>query len=230
MLRGADGEPHQVRLEGARGRGGRAAGRNAIGARAGRSSTWRRRSTRSCPSSSRRSTCSAGWYRLECDVVIDGDRGASSRPGERFAMPWPRAPVRRGLDADRQDGRGRSALGDARVRGRQRAHRLRGRRRRRSTWRSTVDGRTHPVLEVEHDDERGERPDHRLPGAADAGAARDRDQGASRPSRSRCPEAAVTVSTRRYGPAMWSRALEVLFPRRCAGCGRGPWPFCRAVP
>jgi ComF family protein len=24
------------------------------------------------------------------------------------------------------------------------------------------------------------------------------------------------------------RALEVVFPRRCAGCGAGPWPFCDA--
>jgi ComF family protein len=25
---------------------------------------------------------------------------------------------------------------------------------------------------------------------------------------------------------MLSRALDVVFPRRCAGCGAGPWPFC----
>jgi ComF family protein len=25
---------------------------------------------------------------------------------------------------------------------------------------------------------------------------------------------------------MVARALDVVFPRRCAGCGRGPWPFC----
>ena len=27
---------------------------------------------------------------------------------------------------------------------------------------------------------------------------------------------------------MWSEALEVVFPRSCAGCGAGPWPFCAA--
>ncbi len=27
---------------------------------------------------------------------------------------------------------------------------------------------------------------------------------------------------------MWSEALEVVFPRSCAGCGSGPWPFCGA--
>ena len=25
---------------------------------------------------------------------------------------------------------------------------------------------------------------------------------------------------------MWSRAIDVVFPRRCAGCGDGAWPFC----
>jgi ComF family protein len=25
---------------------------------------------------------------------------------------------------------------------------------------------------------------------------------------------------------VWSQALDVLFPRSCAGCGAGPWPFC----
>jgi hypothetical protein len=38
---------------------------------------------------------SAGWYDLECDVAIDGDR-ENVRPPKRFAVPWPRATVRRG--------------------------------------------------------------------------------------------------------------------------------------
>ncbi|HEX5938527.1 MAG TPA: double zinc ribbon domain-containing protein, partial [Actinomycetota bacterium] len=25
----------------------------------------------------------------------------------------------------------------------------------------------------------------------------------------------------------FERAIDVLFPRACAGCGEGPWPFCR---
>ena len=37
----------------------------------------------------------AGWYALECDVAIDGDP-ETVRPGRRFAVPWPRASVRRG--------------------------------------------------------------------------------------------------------------------------------------
>ncbi len=37
----------------------------------------------------------AGWYGLECDVAIDGDP-ENVRPPKRFAVPWPRATVRRG--------------------------------------------------------------------------------------------------------------------------------------
>ena len=37
----------------------------------------------------------AGWYELECDVAIDGDP-ENVRPEKRFAVPWPRATVRRG--------------------------------------------------------------------------------------------------------------------------------------
>jgi hypothetical protein len=37
----------------------------------------------------------AGWYRLECDVVVDGE-ATSVRPGDRFSMSWPRAALRRG--------------------------------------------------------------------------------------------------------------------------------------
>jgi hypothetical protein len=36
-----------------------------------------------------------GWYGLECRITIDGD-AAAVRPGKRFAVPWPRATVRRG--------------------------------------------------------------------------------------------------------------------------------------
>ena len=36
-----------------------------------------------------------GWYSLELDVAIDGDDGVV-RPGDRFAVPWPRGSMRRG--------------------------------------------------------------------------------------------------------------------------------------
>ncbi len=41
--------------------------------------------------------------------------------------------------------------------------------------------------------------------------------------RSCCPSG---VGAERYGAAVLARALDVVFPRRCAGCGAGPWPFC----
>ena len=37
----------------------------------------------------------SGWYGFECEVTIDGD-AAVVRPGKRFPVPWPRASVRRG--------------------------------------------------------------------------------------------------------------------------------------
>jgi hypothetical protein len=36
-----------------------------------------------------------GWYRLELDVIVDGDAGVE-HPGDRFAMAWPRGSMRRG--------------------------------------------------------------------------------------------------------------------------------------
>ena len=37
----------------------------------------------------------AGWYGLECDVAVDGSP-SNIRPEKRFSVPWPRATVRRG--------------------------------------------------------------------------------------------------------------------------------------
>jgi hypothetical protein len=37
----------------------------------------------------------AGWYSLECDVVVDGVPDVV-HPGDRFPVAWPRATVRRG--------------------------------------------------------------------------------------------------------------------------------------
>jgi hypothetical protein len=36
-----------------------------------------------------------GWYRLEFDVVVDGDAG-TVHPGDRFLVAWPRGSMRRG--------------------------------------------------------------------------------------------------------------------------------------
>jgi hypothetical protein len=37
----------------------------------------------------------SGWYRLECDVLIDGTP-SSERPGAPFVVSWPRGATRRG--------------------------------------------------------------------------------------------------------------------------------------
>ncbi|HVF09146.1 MAG TPA: hypothetical protein VNC60_11260 [Actinomycetota bacterium] len=36
-----------------------------------------------------------GWYQLELDVAVDGDEGVV-RPGDRFVVAWPRGSMRRG--------------------------------------------------------------------------------------------------------------------------------------
>jgi hypothetical protein len=94
VLRGADADPHQVRIEAAR-----------VSEMAGRSAQ---------PVGVEQVTLDVaphldlfvpfevplldlgpGWYRLELEVVLDGDAGLV-HPGERFAMPWPRGSMRRG--------------------------------------------------------------------------------------------------------------------------------------
>jgi hypothetical protein len=40
----------------------------------------------------------SGWYRLECDVAIDGVAQVM-HPGDPFSIPWPRAAVRKGTVA-----------------------------------------------------------------------------------------------------------------------------------
>lgn len=43
----------------------------------------------------------SGWYRLECDVLVDGTPAEAS-PGEPFVVGWPRSSVRRGrVEVDR---------------------------------------------------------------------------------------------------------------------------------
>jgi len=94
LLRGADGMPHQVRLEAARitelgGGPSRPVPVEPAVLEVGPiQDTF-------VPFEIATTDLGAGWYRLECDVVIDGEP-AIVRPGDRFAMPWPRGVVRRG--------------------------------------------------------------------------------------------------------------------------------------
>ena len=94
VLRGADGDPHQVRIEAARVR--------EIGGRATQPIDLEAVTLDVAPNLDLfvpfefpTTELSAGWYGLECDTAIDGVP-ESVRPPKRFAVPWPRASVRRG--------------------------------------------------------------------------------------------------------------------------------------
>ncbi len=94
LLRGADGLPHQVRIVSARAHGYASEGGRPIGIEpmvlevAPTQDTF-------VPFEISTVDLPSGWYRLECDVVIDGT-SAVIRPGSPFASAWPRGSVRRG--------------------------------------------------------------------------------------------------------------------------------------
>jgi hypothetical protein len=94
VLRAADGDPHQVRIEVAK-------VREVVGS-AGRSIDVEPVTLDVAPNLDTfvpfefsLIELSAGWYTLECEVAVDGT-ATTVRPGDRFAVPWPRATVRRG--------------------------------------------------------------------------------------------------------------------------------------
>lgn len=94
VLRAADGDPHQVRLEVAK-------VREVVGS-AGRPIDVEPVTLDVAPNLDTfvpfefaLTELSAGWYTLECEVAVDGSP-ATVRPGDRFSVPWPRATVRRG--------------------------------------------------------------------------------------------------------------------------------------
>ena len=94
VLRGADRDPHQVRIDAARvrevsGRGGLPIGLDPVTLDVAPNLDL------FVPFEFGTTELSAGWYGLECDVAIDGD-AEHVRPPKRFAVPWPRATVRRG--------------------------------------------------------------------------------------------------------------------------------------
>ena len=93
VMRGADGNPHQVRLDDAR--AVELAGRGPVSMGDGRGDARGRAEpgpVRSVRIPGRRAR--AGWYAIECDVAIDG-APETVRPGARFAVPWPRGATRR---------------------------------------------------------------------------------------------------------------------------------------
>lgn len=94
VLRGADADPHQVRIEATR----------IAEAGSGRSVpieidalTLDVAPHRDLfvPFEFQTAELGAGWYGLECDVLVDG-HPEIVRPGPRFPVAWPRATTRRG--------------------------------------------------------------------------------------------------------------------------------------
>src|SRR5438552_9057190 len=94
VLRGADGLPHQVRIESARAAECAGRGEQRIALEATIIETAPTVDT-FVPFEVSTMELAAGWYRLECEVLIDGDP-ALVHPGAPFSIPWPRGAVRRG--------------------------------------------------------------------------------------------------------------------------------------
>jgi len=89
LLRGADGMPHQVRLEAAHAAELSGGTPQPVGVA---SVVLEGSPTQETfvPFEVSTMDMASGWYLLECDLVVDGDPEVV-RPGDRFAIPWPRA-------------------------------------------------------------------------------------------------------------------------------------------
>ena len=94
LVRGADGMPHQVRLEAAHAAELSGGTPQPVGVASAVLEVSPTQET-FVPFEVSTMDMASGWYRLECDIVVDGDPEVV-RPGDRFAIPWPRAAVRRG--------------------------------------------------------------------------------------------------------------------------------------
>ena len=94
LLRGADGMPHQVRLEAAHAAELSGGTPQPVGVASVVLEVAPTQET-FVPFEVSTMDMASGWYLLECDLVVDGDPEVV-RPGDRFAIPWPRAAVRRG--------------------------------------------------------------------------------------------------------------------------------------
>jgi hypothetical protein len=97
VLRGADGNPHQVKLDGARvdevaGGAGHRIDLEAVTLDVAPNLDL------FVPFEFPTADLGPGWYELICELLVDGI-AAEVRPGERFVVAWPRSAVRRGTVA-----------------------------------------------------------------------------------------------------------------------------------
>jgi hypothetical protein len=92
-MRGADGNPHQVRLDHARAVELAGRGPVSMGMPAATLEVAPNRDL-FVPFEFPVAELAPGWYAIECEVAIDGAPG-TVRPGARFAVPWPKGATRR---------------------------------------------------------------------------------------------------------------------------------------
>jgi hypothetical protein len=92
-MRGADGDPHQVRLDDARAVELAGHGSVSMGVQPATLEVAPNRDL-FVPFEFPVAELASGWYAIECQVAIDGSP-ETVRPGSRFAVPWPRGATRR---------------------------------------------------------------------------------------------------------------------------------------
>jgi hypothetical protein len=93
VMRGADGNPHQVRIEEARAVELAGHGSIPMGVHATTVEVAPNRDL-FVPFEFPITELAPGWYAIECSLAIDGAQRAV-RPEARFAIPWPRGTTRR---------------------------------------------------------------------------------------------------------------------------------------
>ena len=93
VMRGADGNPHQLRLDDARAVELTGHGSVSMGMSPATLEVAPNRDL-FVPFEFLVAELSPGWYAIECEVAIDASP-ETIRPGARFAVPWPRGATRR---------------------------------------------------------------------------------------------------------------------------------------
>jgi hypothetical protein len=92
-MRGADGDPHQVRIDDTRAVELAGHGSVPMGVQPTTLDVAPNRDL-FVPFEFPVAELPSGWYEIECEVAIDGSP-ETVRPGSRFAVPWPRGATRR---------------------------------------------------------------------------------------------------------------------------------------
>lgn len=93
VMRGADGDPHQVRIDDTRAVELAGHGSVPMGVQPATLDVAPNRDL-FVPFEFPVAELAPGWYAIECEVAIDGSP-ETVRPGSRFAVPWPRGTTRR---------------------------------------------------------------------------------------------------------------------------------------